>query len=65
MAIGGFGFPEQNYVQVARKLYSANKKVLCHTTTGTSCHTEISCSELLPSVKELTVRIELENKEWF
>jgi len=65
LAIGGFGFPEHNYVQLAHKLYSANKEVLCHTTTGTSCHTELSCQELLPSVADLMFKIELVNKEWF
>lgn len=65
LALNGFGLPEDEYMTVARKLYGVNSKIQCHSSTGTSCHTDTTCQELLPQIKNLKFRIVLEDLEWF
>lgn len=65
MAINGFGFPEEEYMTVARKLYGMNSKIQCHSSTGTSCHTDMTCPELLPLIEDLQFKIVMEESEWF
>jgi hypothetical protein len=43
LAINGIGFPETEYMTVARNLYGMNSKIQCHSSTGTYCHTDMTC----------------------
>lgn len=44
MGIAGIGLPEKEYMQVARKLYEADKSIICPSSLGGSCHSETYCA---------------------
>lgn len=55
MGVAGIGFPEAEYMQVARKLYAANSKIICPSSYGGSCHSTTPCAQLLPSIESLNL----------
>lgn len=44
LGISGFGFPEDDYMKVAKKLYNkANTKIICPSSYGGTCHSNVPC----------------------
>lgn len=63
MGLSSIGLPEAEYMTVARKLYGQNSKIQCHSSVGSSCHTDMSCSQLLPQIKENKFTLKFANSE--
>lgn len=63
MGLSSIGLPEAEYLTVARKLYGQNSKIQCHSTIGSQCHTDMSCTQLLPKVKSNKFRLEFDNSD--
>ena len=40
MGLSGIGFPENDYMQIAKKLYGMNSKILCPASNGEFCKSD-------------------------
>ena len=59
MGLNGIGFPEAEYMVVARQLFALNDEIICHSSVGSWCQTELSCGQLLPLIEDdATFKIE-------
>lgn len=65
MGVPGAGFPEELYMQVAKKLYAANSKIICPSSYGYSCHSTVYCGQLLPSIEDLSFQMHFGDKQTF
>lgn len=65
MGVAGVGFPEPEYMIVAKKLYAANNKIICPSSNGGACHSTTPCAQLLPSIEHLTLQIHFEKDKNF
>lgn len=63
MGIAGVGLPETDYMLVAKKLYGLNSKIICPSTYGSYCHSDLYCAQLLPTLEEYNFSIEFGEKK--
>lgn len=65
MGLAGLGLPEVDYMQVAKKLYAINSKIICPSSFGGMCHSDLYCAQLLPSIEELDFSVHFGDKKNF
>jgi len=65
MGVAGVGLPESDYMEVAKKLYKADSKIICPSSYGGSCHSTTFCSQLLPSIESLHFQLHFGEKMTF
>jgi hypothetical protein len=57
MGLPGIGLPEDSYMKVAKKLYGMNSKIICPSSYGGICHSDLYCVQLLPSIEDVTINM--------
>jgi hypothetical protein len=65
MGVPGVGLPEPLYMQVAKKLYEAESKIICPSSYGYSCHSTTFCAQLLPSIEDMHFQMHFGDKKTF
>lgn len=65
MGLAGMGLPQDEYMQVARQLYDSNPKIICPSSFGGMCHSDLFCAQLLDSIEDLSFKVAFDTKKKF
>ena len=63
LTMSGIGLPTDAYMDVARMLYTVEPSLICPSGTGSFCHSEKYCSQLLEQIENISMYLHFPNYE--